>query len=89
MDSLFEDKYDSHAPLRKYEPLIRYSLDGQPQPRRLLQEKPTIEIPKVSAPTPVMPTQDLKRKVSEPTPGTEPKRKQQKQQSIMAFFAKK
>lgn len=96
MDSLFEDKYHSCPPMRKYEPLIRFNLDGQPQPRRILQGKKLEEPPKVCPPPEIRQTEpkksaheDLKRKVTEPVSEPEPKRKQQKQQSIMAFFTKK
>lgn len=36
MESLFDDHFVNKKPLRKYEPLIRFDVDGKPQPRRLI-----------------------------------------------------
>lgn len=36
MESLFDDNFVNKKPLRKYEPLIRFDVDGTPQPRRLI-----------------------------------------------------
>lgn len=36
LDSLFDVEYPNTQPLRKYEPLIRVTLDGKPLPRKLL-----------------------------------------------------
>lgn len=93
MDSLFEKEYKNTQPLRKFEPLIRFDLEGNPLPRRPLGEvltpKPQETKPKESRPQEPKPQEDFKRKV-DPTPsGFEPKRKQAKQQSIMSFFTKK
>lgn len=100
MESLFDDKYSGISSLRKYEPLIRFDVDGKPQPRKPLSETPALDekvapiaesAPKAkplqSAPS-SKPHEDLKRKLDAPPPGGEPKKKQQKQQSIMAFFKK-
>lgn len=95
MESLFDKDYVNTQPLRKYEPLIRFDLEGNPQPRRPLKDAPqtssalkeAVEPPKPK-PSPPKP-EDLKRKVNDaPAPGMEPKKKQQKQTSIMNFFKK-
>lgn len=118
MESLFETNYVNTQRLRKYEPLIRYDIDGNPQPRRQLDGDLKIEdshknptpvsapssVPAVSAtpapskhaaipkpaPTNSKPSEDLKRKASDPPPvGSEPTRKkQQTQTKIMSFFKK-
>lgn len=36
METLFDDNFVNKKPLRKYEPLIRFDVDGKPQPRRLI-----------------------------------------------------
>lgn len=38
MESLFNEEYVNTQPLRKYEPLIRYDIDGHPQPKKLLKD---------------------------------------------------
>ena len=102
MDSLFDKKYEIKQPLRKYEPLIRFDVDGNPQPRkplsqtaseRVAQPAPETAKAKVAEPvkhvTPAVKLHDdLKRKVDGPASGMEPKKKQQKQTSITAFFKK-
>lgn len=35
-ESLFDSEYENTQPLRKYEPLIRVNMAGEPLPRRLL-----------------------------------------------------
>lgn len=103
MDSLFETNFENTQPLRKFEPLIRFDIDGNPQPRRplsdTLKEEETQRVnekliedkkspPKTKASPPKQP-EDLKRKVNDlPAAGIEPKRKQQKQTSITNFFKK-
>lgn len=112
MDSLFERNYINSQPLRKYEPLIRYDIDGNPQQRKLLSElkaKPEkVPPPQDSTKEDKCPPQDQKKedspplqnqkkkdgnqdqkRKSGPSPPTSPKRKQQKQTSIMSFFTKK
>lgn len=123
MDSLFETNYVNTQPLRKYEPLIRFDSDGNPQRRKPLQEnaleldfkkeKQTSKLKTINShattvnsskpakseeseslksetTTHAKSNEDLKRKVSDPpAAGIEPKKKQQKQTSIMNFFAKK
>lgn len=97
MESLFDTKYVNAQPLRKLEPLIRFDVDGNPQPRKPLNAAPTLEEKvitniaresKLSATT-TKPHDDLKRKVEGPPPaGSEPKKKQPKQTKIMEFFKK-
>lgn len=112
MESLFATDFHNKKPFRKYEPLIRFSIDGKPQPRKLLKDSsPQLEqkipekneevrpdppqvtsIPKtiVEPPKSNQTSEDLKRKLTDPpASGIEPKKKQQKQQSIMKFFNKK
>ena len=100
MESLFGTNYANTQPLRKYEPLIRFDLDGNPQPRKLFDAMPSVEEKKVEvreqkpgrpkvAPQANRPHDDLKRKVEGQASGPEPKKKPQKQASIMSFFAKK
>lgn len=109
MESLFETNFTNTQPLRKFEPLIRFDIDGNPQPRRPFNGKPKfedgverkgVEKKEIEPSMPAVPKQDvnsrpnqeeLKRKVS-PSSGTigpEPKKKQQTQTKIMAFFTKK
>lgn len=113
MDSLFSGNYVNTQPLRKFEPLIRYDSDGNPQPKKPLDpsadfndqnltKRPLTstspeEAPKTeSKPQETItnnrqdkPHEELKRKCTEPLPGgSEPKKKQQKQQSITSFFKK-
>lgn len=98
MESLFEKEYVNTQPLRKYEPLIRFDLDGNPQPRKPLKDAPQTspsmkqqtEAP-ISKPNPSPPkSDDLKRKANEaPAPGIEPKKKQQKQTMLTSFFKKR
>lgn len=38
MESLFNDDEPYMGSLRKYEPLIRFDVDGKPQPRKLLKK---------------------------------------------------
>ena len=99
MESLFTD-FINQKPLRKYEPLIRFDPDGKPQPRKPFGPSPAIkeEEEPVGKPEPPEPSsisktvannEDLKRKLKEAPPaGLEPKKKQQKQTSIMSFFKK-
>jgi len=106
MDSLFDTSFTCHQPFRKFEPLIRFDIDGNPQPRKPLQNVPSLPQQESKAALPAKtsepkerpitnanqtkPIEDLKRKVSDMPPfGTEPKKKQQKQGSITAFFKKK
>lgn len=110
MESLFETNQVNTQPLRKYEPLIRFDLEGNPQPRKLLKDldtkkpsqSPALQQPKEQLkqlekkePQPEVRNEDppqecLKRKSDAlPPKEAEPKKKQQKQTSIMAFFAKK
>lgn len=127
MEALFEKPYKNTRPLRKFEPLVRFDVDGNPQPRRpiidaegnlKLDEKPVpdAKVKKESLPetkstngssnktngdkiesnstTTTLQTTtsttngDLKRKVEQTPSGVEPKKKQQKQTSIMSFFKK-
>lgn len=87
MDSLFEN-FVNTKPLRKMEPLIRYDIEGKPQPRRLMED---IAKPIKPNPPPPPPPQELKRSHDPPAPEIEPKRKQAKQTkqtSIISFFKK-
>lgn len=104
MELLFESGFINTQPLREFEPLIRFDIDGNPQPRRPLNVRPKFEDnveKKESVPSmPVKPNQEvksrpnqeeLKRKVGPASEavGPEPKKKQQKQTKIMSFFTKK
>lgn len=85
-ESLFSVKCESKQPLRKYEPLIRVDIDGQPLPRRLLRERPECS-EEVARPT----QNELKRSLPVPVePKNEPKKKHSKgfQPSIKSFFNK-
>lgn len=87
MDALFKTDYINKQPLRQYEPIIRFDLEGKPQPRKPLdgiakRKSEVIETePKTAG-------EDLKRKVNNPPAVSEPKKKIQKQSSITSFFRK-
>lgn len=105
MESLFENIFTNNQPLRKFEPLIRFDIDGNPQPRRHfngIQSKIEIKVDVKKVSEPSMPAvlnpettksrqEELKRKVSPSSgaSGPEPKKKQQTQTKIMSFFTKK
>lgn len=76
MESLFDKIYENTQPLRKYEPLVRFDQDGNPYPRRPLNQssqmttqpialaktEPKSEQDKIDVPSKsVGPTNDLKR----------------------------
>lgn len=106
METLFDTKYVNNTqPLRKYEPLIRFDIDGNQQPPRLLSADQIVldvarpksenaDVAPKQGPTSksleAEPAEDLKRKVSPTSSNSgQPKKKQQKQASIMSFFNKK
>lgn len=104
MDTLFETNYPNRQPLRKYEPLIRFDVDGKPQPRRQLENAPKVvnaapPLPKPKLePQPVAEEPAPTESVHPPKPNADLKRKQssspppvaarKKQTSIMKFFKK-
>lgn len=100
LDSLFDVEYENTQPLRKYEPLIRFNLDGKPLPQRLLDHnsinlQPALKQDPVPEQKPEPKPQQKQfndRKRSPPPttePRIEPKKKQPKEQSkITAFFRK-
>lgn len=105
MESLFETNVANNQPLRKFEPLIRFDIDGNPQPRRPfngIQPKFEVKVDVKKVLEPSMPAvsnpettksrqEELKRKVgpSSAASGPEPKKKHQTQTKIMSFFTKK
>jgi len=58
MESLFDKEYENRQPLRKYEPLIRFDQDGNPQPHRPLDQSHVLQHPKVQEKVNLVPEGD-------------------------------
>lgn len=86
MEHLLKSEISNRQPLRKFEPVIRFDIDGTPQPRRPLiqftKQNETVNLEVSSA------KNDMKRKAEDESTIIVPKKKIQKQSTITKFFGK-
>lgn len=84
MQSLFDREFDGQISTRKYEPLIRFDADGNPQPRRPMSQTAVPDMP--AKPIQTETKNEIKKTTNEPVAKKPPPGKQQK---LTAFFTKK